>query len=74
MADERIKRKISAILSADVVGYSKRMEADEEATVRIIESYRKTVSSLIEQHNGRVIDSLMNGLLVDKLFETVEVI
>jgi class 3 adenylate cyclase len=33
MADERVKRKISAILSADVAGYSRLMEADEEATV-----------------------------------------
>lgn len=56
MPKEGIKRKISAILSADVVGYSKLMEADEETTVRTIESYRKTISSLIEQHDGRTAD------------------
>ena len=54
MTQEGIKRKISAILSADVVGYSRLMEEDEVATVQTIESYRKTVSSPIEQHNGRV--------------------
>lgn len=52
MAPEGVKRKISAILSADVVGYSKLMEADEEGTVRTVGSYRKTVSSLILQRNG----------------------
>ena len=60
---EGVKRKISAILSADVVGYSKLMEADEEATVRTMESYRKTITSLIEQHDGRVIDSPGDNLL-----------
>jgi len=63
MADERVKRKIAAILSADVVGYGKLMEADEETTVRTMESYRKTVVSLIEQHSGRVIDSPGDNLL-----------
>ena len=63
MADERVKRKISAILSADVVGYSRLMEADELATVQTVESYRKTVSSLISQHNGRVIDSPGDNIL-----------
>ena len=63
MAPEGVKRKISAILSADVVGYSKLMEADELLTVQTMESYRKTVSSLILQHNGRVIDSPGDNVL-----------
>ena len=62
---ERVKRKISAILSADVVGYSKLMEADEEATVRTVESYRRTVSSLVEQHDGRVIDAPGDNVLAE---------
>ncbi len=60
---ESVKRKISAILSADVAGYSKLMEADEETTVRTVTSYRKTVSSLVEQHDGRVVDSPGDNLL-----------
>jgi len=63
MTQEGIKRKISAILSADVVGYSRLMEKDEVATVQTLGSYRKTVSSLIEQHNGRVIDFIGDNLL-----------
>lgn len=57
MAPEGVKRRLSAILNADDVGYSKLMEADEETTVRTMESYRKTVTSLIEHHDGRIIDS-----------------
>jgi len=60
---EGVKRKISAILSADVVGYSKLMGEDEETTVRTMESYRETISSLIEQHDGHVIDSPGDNLL-----------
>ncbi len=60
---EGVKRKISAILSADVVGYSQLMEADEVSTVQTVESYRKTVCSLIEQHSGRVIDSPGDNIL-----------
>lgn len=65
MTTEGVKRKISAILSADVVGYSRLMEADELATVQTLESYRKTVSSLIQQHNGRVIDSPGDNILTE---------
>ena len=65
MASEGVKRKISAILSADVAGYSKLMETDEETTVRTMESYRRSISSLIEQHNGRVVDSPGDNLLAE---------
>ena len=63
MPQERLKRKILAILSADVVGYSKLMEADEENTVRTIQSYRETFFRLIEQYNGHVIDSPGDNIL-----------
>jgi len=63
MATEGYKRKVSAILSADVVGYSLLMEEDEVATIRTIESYRKTISALIQKHNGRVVDSPGDNLL-----------
>ena len=65
MATERVRRKISAILSADIAGYSRLMEADEETTVRTIESYRESVSAIIEQHNGRVVDSPGDNLLAE---------
>ena len=65
MASEGVKRRLAAILSADVAGYSKLMEADEETTVRTMASYRKSISSIIVQHNGRVVDSPGDNLLAE---------
>jgi adenylate cyclase len=63
MTEERVKRKISAILSADVAGYSRLMGEDEVSTVRTLEAYRKVMSDLIEQFRGRVVDSPGDNLL-----------
>ena len=52
MTQEGFKRKLTAILSADAVGYSRLMGDDEEATVRTITAYREVLSTLIQQHNG----------------------
>jgi adenylate cyclase len=57
MAEEGFKRKLSAILSADVEGYSHLMGEDEEATVRTLTTYRDMLSTLIQQNNGKVVDS-----------------
>jgi adenylate cyclase len=65
MADEGFKRKLAAILSADVEGYSRLMGEDEEATVRTLTAYREVFTTLIQQHNGRVIDSPGDNLLVE---------
>jgi adenylate cyclase len=65
MTEERVKRKISAILSADVAGYSRLMEEDEVLTVRTLEAYRKVMSDLIEQFRGRVVDSPGDNLLAE---------
>ena len=53
MTQEGFKRKLAAILSADVAGYSRMMEDNEEATIQSINAYRKSVSTLIQQHRGR---------------------
>ena len=53
MAEKGFKRKLTAILSADAVGYSRLMGEDEAATVRTLTSYRNVISTLIKQHNGR---------------------
>ena len=65
MAEEGFKRKLTAILSADVEGYSRLMGDDEEATVRTITSYREVLSTLIQQHNGKVLDSPGDNLLAE---------
>ena len=65
MAEEGFKRKLTAILSADVEGYSRLMGDDEEATVRTITVYREVLTTLIQQHNGRVLDSPGDNLLAE---------
>jgi adenylate cyclase len=65
MMEERAKRKLSAILSADVVGYSRLMGEDEAATVQTLKAYREVMTSLIQQHRGRVVDSPGDNLLAE---------
>jgi TolB-like protein/class 3 adenylate cyclase len=65
MTTERVKRKLSAILSADVEGYSRLMGEDEELTVHTLTAYREIMSSLIQQYRGRVIDSPGDNLLAE---------
>ena len=65
MADEGFKRKLTTILSADAVGYSRIMADDEAATVKTIAAYREIISSLVKQHRGRVVDSPGDNLLAE---------
>jgi adenylate cyclase len=65
MAQEGFKRKLTAILSADVEGYSRLMGDDEEATVRTLTAYREVLTTLIQQHNGKVLDSPGDNLLAE---------
>jgi class 3 adenylate cyclase len=53
----RMERKLTAILCADVYGYSRLMGEDEEATLRALSSHRKLIDSLIAQHRGRFVNS-----------------
>ena len=65
MADKGFKRKLAAILSADVEGYSRLMGEDEEATVRTLTAYREVLTTLIQQHNGNVLDTPGDNLLAE---------
>jgi TolB-like protein/class 3 adenylate cyclase len=65
MADEGFKRKLTAILSTDAVDYSRLMGEDEETTVRTLKAYREVFSTLIQQHNGKVLDSPGDNLLAE---------
>ncbi len=60
-----MERKLTAILSADVEGYSRLMGEDEEATIRTLTSYQKVMASRIELHRGRVVDSPGDNLLAE---------
>ena len=65
MPGEGFKRKLTAILSADVEGYSRLMGEDEEATVRTLTAYREVLTTLIQQQNGKVLDSPGDNLLAE---------
>jgi adenylate cyclase len=67
MTDEGFKRKLTAILSADVEGYSRLMGDDEDATIRTLTAYRELMSTLIQKHRGRVVDSPGDNLLAEFL-------
>jgi len=65
MAQEGFKRKLRAILSADVVGYSLLMADNEVFTVQTLKAYRQIMSDLIKQHSGRVVDNPGDNLLAE---------
>jgi adenylate cyclase len=65
MAAEGFKRKLAAILSADVAGYSRLMGEDETSTVKVLETYKRVISDLVQQHRGRVVNSPGDNLLAE---------
>ena len=62
---QRVTRKLKAILSADVKGYSILMADDEVHTVKKLKEYRDRMSSIIQSHSGRVVDAVGDNLLAD---------
>jgi adenylate cyclase len=66
MAEERVERRLAAILCADVVGYSRLMGADEEGTLAALKSHRRElIDPLIEQHRGRIFKTTGDGMLIE---------
>jgi adenylate cyclase len=62
---KEFKRKLTAILSADVAGYSRLMGEDEDATVRTLKVYRELMTGHIHSHSGRVVDSPGDNILAE---------
>ena len=69
MPTQDVKRKLTAILSADVKGYSRLMGEDEEGTLRTLTAYRDVMATLIQQQYGRVVNAPGDALLAE--FESV---
>jgi class 3 adenylate cyclase len=65
MTTQEVKRKLTAILSADVKGYSRLMGEDEKGTVRTLNAYREVMANFIQQHHGRVVDTPGDNLLAE---------
>ena len=60
-----MERRLAAILAADVVGYSRLMEADEEATVRTLSTHRAIIDGLVASHHGRVFGSAGDSVIAE---------
>ena len=65
MESSNVQRKLTAIFSADVKGYSRLMGEDEVATIRTLTAYRQVMTSLIQQYRGRVVDSPGDNMLAE---------
>jgi adenylate cyclase len=65
MTTQEIKRKLTAILSADVKGYSRLMGEDEKGTVRTLNAYKEVMTGLIQHHRGRVVDATGDNLMAE---------
>src|SRR4249919_1285006 len=64
-ATERMERRLSAILAADIAGYSALMGADEPRTVRDLKGHLAVVLPMIDGHGGRIIDTAGDGILAE---------
>jgi adenylate cyclase len=65
MAPPAQERKLAAILSADVVGYSRLMAEDESETVRRLGAYRTEITNLVGEHRGRLVDFTGDNFLAE---------
>ena len=66
MAEERVNRKLAAILAADVVGYSRLMGADEAGTLTALKRHRETVfDPAVAAHHGRIVKLIGDGTIVE---------
>jgi TolB-like protein/Tfp pilus assembly protein PilF len=66
MAEQRVQRRLAAILAADVVGFSRLMEQDETGTLAALKARRRdVVSPLIGKHQGRLVKVMGDGVLIE---------
>ncbi|MBP1695743.1 MAG: adenylyl cyclase class-3/4/guanylyl cyclase [Deltaproteobacteria bacterium] len=65
MTTQEVKRKLTAILSADVKGYSRLMGEDEAGTIHRLNAYKEMMANLIQQNHGRVVDAPGDNLLAE---------
>ncbi len=65
MSNDRLPRKLAAILYADVAGYSRLTREDEDGTHRAVREYLELISASIDQHNGRVVNYAGDAVLAD---------
>src|SRR3712207_3338053 len=62
---EKLKRRLTTILCADVQGYSRLMEADEAGTLQTLRRYRTAMAALIERHDGRIVNTWGDAVIAE---------
>src|SRR4051794_7010462 len=62
---DRVNRRLAAVLAADVVGYSRLMEADEAGTARLLHEHRAAADPLVAEHGGRIVKTTGDGVLIE---------
>ena len=62
---ENVNRKLVAILSADVKGYSRLMGEDEVGTLKVLTTYIQAITDFVQQHKGRVVSTAGDSLMVE---------
>ncbi len=66
MAEERVERRLAAIMAGDIAGYSRLMGADEEGTLRQLKAHRRElIDPKIIEHRGRIVKTTGDGMLVE---------
>src|SRR4249919_2593904 len=66
MVEERVERRLAAILAADIAGYSRLMGVDEEGTLAALKAHRRDlIDPKISEHHGRIVKTTGDGLLVE---------
>ena len=65
MSGERVERRLTAVLAADLVGYSRLMGADEEGTARRLRMHRSAVEPVVVEHGGRIVKTTGDGMLIE---------
>ena len=65
MVEEKIERKIAVILATDVVGYSTKIEANEDQTIQTLKACRAIIEGLIDEHHGRVFNTAGDSVLAE---------
>src|SRR6476619_8189423 len=65
MTDDKVKRRLTTVLCADVHGYSRLMEADEAATLATLRRYRAAITGLVERHDGRIVNTWGDAVIAE---------
>ena len=65
MTDEKVKRRLTTVLCADVHGYSRLMGADEAGTLGALRRHRTAIAGLVERHDGRIVNTWGDAVIAE---------